>query len=119
MGGFSAKDVAWAIEHCPDQVAPLLAVLIFFSLALGITYKIHKLVNTALLRDQKRTEEIESLKAKLAEDEKQQHKLLILITCAPCISKVNGVWLQDPSRNGGQPPEPIICQYHEAKRRVE
>ena len=39
--------------------------------------------------------------------EKQQHKVIQTVCALPCISKTNATWLQDISRNGGAPPEPI------------
>jgi predicted ABC-type exoprotein transport system permease subunit len=45
--------------------------------------------------------------------EKQQHKIIQLFTACPCVSKKNATWLQDPARNGGQPPEPVTCKYRE------
>jgi hypothetical protein len=45
--------------------------------------------------------------------EKQQKKIIQLVSACPCISKNNATWLQDPARNGGQPPERVICKYME------
>lgn len=39
--------------------------------------------------------------------DKQQHKVIQTISAMPCISKTNATWLQDISKNGGAPPEPI------------
>lgn len=38
---------------------------------------------------------------------KQQHKAIQTISALPCISKTNATWLQDCTKNGGAPPEPI------------
>ena len=40
---------------------------------------------------------------------KQQHKAEETISRLPCISKENGLWLKDVDRNGGEPPEKIVC----------
>ena len=105
MGGLTAKDIAWAVENCPPQ---LVAVVIICILVAVITYKVNRLVTAW----QQEVEEAKILK-------KQLHKLIQLVTAAPCVSKNNGVWLGDETRNGGQPPEPIKCQYLEAKKAVE
>ena len=54
-----------------------------------------------------------------ARTSKQQHKLEQLISACPCVSKLNGLWLQDETRNGGQPPEEIKCIYQKAKDKGE
>ncbi|MBU1108620.1 MAG: hypothetical protein KKB51_18230 [Candidatus Riflebacteria bacterium] len=50
---------------------------------------------------------------------KQGGKLEQLISACPCISKVNGLWLQDETRNGGQPPEKVECAYLKDKGKGE
>ena len=39
--------------------------------------------------------------------DKQQHKAIQTVCALPCINKENATWLQDDTRNGGAPPEPI------------
>jgi len=104
MGGLTGKDIVFAIENCPPELA---AVIIICILVAVITYKVNGLVTAW----QQEVEEAKILK-------KQLHKLIQLVTAAPCVSKNNGVWLGDETRNGGQPPEPIKCLYQEAKGQV-
>lgn len=115
MGGFTAKDIAWALENCPPQ---LVAVIILITLSAWLTWRVNVVISKALSREKERTEEIEALKKHIARQDKQQHKLIQLITQAACISKANGVWLGDESRNGDQPPDAIRCLYLDAKRNL-
>jgi len=109
VGGFTAKDIAWAVENCPPQ---LVAVIVLVTLTALLTWRVNVVVSKALSQEQEQSKKIQAL-------EKQQHKLIQLISSAPCVTKNNGLWLQDPGRNGGQPAEPIKCKYEEAKRKVE
>ena len=116
MGGFTAKDILLKI----GEISPELAIaLIFLALAVVITWKISSLVAVSTAAYKRLEERIEGTENNIVKEKKQRHKVEQLMTAAPCVSKSNGVWLQDESRNGGQPPEPIKCQYIEAKRKVE
>ena len=102
-----------AVEWLLSQLSPtVIAVLFITFLTAWLTFRVNRLITTALAQEGEQT-------ARIAILEKQQGKNIQLISSAPCISKVNGLWLADIKRNGGQPPEPVECQYLSAKRRVE
>ena len=82
----------------------LLLAGIILALLLWTSYRIHKALNNAYTKEQEQNERIAVL-------EKQQSKLITTLNCAPCISKTNSLWLADKRRNGGQPPESIVCKY--------
>ena len=117
MGGVvTAKDVAkWAGENLPPE---LIAILVFLGIAVMITWKISSLVAATTAAYEKHEARFKAVEERQEKDRKQRHKLEQLISAAPCISKVNGLWLQDEARNGGQPPEAIQCKYEDAKRKV-
>ena len=107
MGGLiTAKDIAWAVENCPPQ---LVAVCVIVLLVAWLTIKVDRVVTAGLKR-------IDDLAAENKMLKKQQHKLIQLISAAPCVSKANGIWLGDEGRNGGQSPEPIMCRFEQSKR---
>ena len=115
MGGVvTAKDVAkWAAENLPPE---LLWILAFLGLAVVITWKISRLVAATTAAYEKHEARFKAVEDQQKTEEKQRHKIEQLISAAPCISKNNSLWLQNETRNGGQPPEPIKCLYQEAKR---
>ena len=82
----------------------LLLAGIILALLLWTSYRIHKALNNAYTKEQEQNERIAVL-------EKQQRKLIATLNCAPCICKANSLWLADKDRNGGLPPEPIVCKY--------
>ena len=95
-----------ALENIPLAV---LLVITVVALAVVVTIRYNKKINEA---------EAERVNAKIVK--KQQEKIIQLIEAMPCVSKPNATWLQDETKNGGQPPDyPINCQYHMAKERGE
>lgn len=100
---------SYITENCPPG---LLAGLILFMLTIWLVLRINKVITHAADSQAEQVTRIILL-------EKQQRKLEQTISSAPCVTKNNGLWLQDSKRNGGQPPEPIKCQYLAAKERGE
>ena len=96
---------ALALENIPLAVLLIGAVI---ALAVVVTIRYNKKINEA-----------EAEREQTRVDRKQQQKIIQLLEAAPCISKRNATWLQDETKNGGRPPEPIVCQYHAAKERGE
>lgn len=92
-----------ALENIP--LAALLVVAVV-ALAVVVTIRYNKKISQA---------EADRDEARIVK--KQQDKIIQLLESAPCISKRNATWLQDETKNGGRPPEPIVCQYHAAKER--
>ncbi|HPT47920.1 MAG TPA: hypothetical protein PLM07_18730 [Candidatus Rifleibacterium sp.] len=99
----------WSIEYLISCLSPELVPLVVVALLVSwLTFKANRYFSAAM-------EQAERLNV----IEKQQHKVQQLLSAATCVSKNNGLWLQDPSRNGGQPPEPMCCKYLAAKERGE
>lgn len=94
-----------ALENIPLAALLIIAVV---ALAVIVTVRYNKKISQA-----------EADRARALITEKQQAKIIQLLEAAPCISKRNATWLQDETKNGGRPPEPIACQYHAAKERGE
>ncbi len=94
-----------AIENIPLAVLLIIAVV---ALAVIVAVRYNKKISQA---------EAERAESKIMK--KQQEKIIQLLEAAPCVSKRNATWLQDEAKNGGRPPEPIVCQYHAAKERGE
>lgn len=110
MGGIIEKlSLDLILDNCPPTT---IAAIIVVSLALWAAFRINKVVREALSQEQRQSEAIE-------ENKKQRKKIEALLCDCPCISKNNGLWLQDKNRNGGRPPEPIRCHYYVAKGRDE
>lgn len=89
---------------------PLAVLLIIAVIALAVIVAV---------RYNKKIGEAEAERAEFKTMKKQQEKIIQLLEAAPCVSKRNATWLQDETKNGGRPPEPIMCQYHAAKERGE
>lgn len=97
----------WSIEYLISCISPELVPLVVVALlVMWLTLKANRYFNAAM-------DQAERLNIV----EKQQHKIQQLLSAAACVSKNNGLWLQDPGRNGGQPPEIISCRYLAAKER--
>lgn len=96
---------ALALENIPLTVLLIIAVV---ALAVIVAVRYNKKIGQA-----------EAERAEIKVMKKQQEKIIQLLEAAPCISKRNATWLQDETKNGGRPPEPIMCQYHAAKERGE
>lgn len=96
---------ALALENIPLAVLLIIAVI---ALAVVVTVRYNRKMDAA-----KADKERGQIR------DKQQEKIIQLLEAAPCISKRNATWLQDETKNGGRPPEPIVCQYHAAKERGE
>jgi hypothetical protein len=103
------KALEWALENAPPPVVVLIVAAILVVVIFWLSYRINRLINTALSQEQAQT-------ADIAAGKKQQRKLEQLVEKMPCISKGNATWLQDSTRNGGQPPEPVECEYSRAKK---
>ena len=86
--------------NTPELVAGI-AVLI---LVAWVAIRANKIV------DQKAERCIEQ-DARISLLEKQQHKIICIINRLPIISKDNATWLQDAEKNGGKPPDDIVCLY--------
>ena len=99
----------WMIENCTPE---LIATIVLVCLCIWVVVRVNSALTRAYTCEEAQTRGIAELK-------KQQLKLEQLITTAPCVSKGNATWLQSLDRNGGQPPEPIMCQYHAAKLKGE
>lgn len=89
---------------------PLAALLIIAVIALAVVVTV---------RYNKKISQAENERAEFKIMKKQQEKIIQLLEAAPCVSKRNATWLQDETKNGGRPPEPIVYQYHAAKERGE
>jgi len=99
----------WSIQYLIDNCPPeLIALSVVAILVAWLTYRVNKWLSGGI-NTQERLDTVE----------KQQHKCEQLFEACPCITKCNATWLQDKGRNGGQPPEPIKCQYLAAKARGE
>lgn len=94
-----------AIENIPLAVLLIIAVI---ALAVIVAVRYNKKISQA-----------EAERAEFKVIKKQQEKIIQLLEAVPCVSKRNATWLQDETKNGGRPPEPIVCQYHAAKERGE
>lgn len=94
-----------ALENLPLAVLLIIAVI---ALAVIVAVRYNKKIGEA-----------EAERAEFKIMKKQQEKIIQLLEAAPCVSKRNATWLQDETKNGGRPPEPITCQYHAAKERGE
>lgn len=94
-----------ALENLPLAVLLIIAVI---ALAVIVAVRYNKKISQA-----------EAERAEFRIMKKQQEKIIQLLEAAPCVSKRNATWLQDETKNGGRPPEPIMCQYHAAKERGE
>jgi hypothetical protein len=88
--------VGLVIDNVPLAILLIIAVI---ALAATIAVRYNKKISAAEADRQKHTV-----------CKKQQEKILQLLENAPCISKRNATWLQDETKNGGRPPEPINCQ---------
>ena len=99
----------WSIQYIIDNCPPeLVAAFVLLVMVIWLTYRVNKWLDGGV-----------NMQERQAVTEKQQRKVEQLLESCPCISKANATWLQDKTRNGGQPPEPIKCQYLEARRRVD
>lgn len=94
-----------ALENLPLAILLIIAII---ALAVIIAVRYNKKISQA-----------ENERAEFKIMKKQQEKTIQLLEAAPCVSKRNATWLQDETKNGGRPPEPIVCQYHAAKERGE
>ena len=103
FAGLEKQLTALALEHIPLAVLLIIAVI---ALAVVVTVRYNRKISQA-----------EADRAEAQGVKKQQDKIIQLLEAAPCISKRNATWLQDETKNGGRPPEPIVCQYHAAKER--
>lgn len=103
------KALLWVIENSPPPLVVLIVAIIAVILLLWLSYRINKLITGALSQEHSQTKDI-------AESRKQQRKSEQLLCMCPCISKRNATWLQDVSQNGGQPPEPVECEYLKHKQ---
>lgn len=43
--------------------------------------------------------------------ERQQIKIIQMLSMAACVTKNNATWLQDPRKNGGNPPDGLDCKF--------
>jgi len=92
-----------SLQMIVDNCTPnLIGAVIVFLLTVWLILKINKLVGSV-------QSIIEVLVSSVHTLEKQQRKGEQIITALPCVQKANATWLQDPQRNGGQPPEKITC----------
>lgn len=103
FAAFEKQLTALVLENIPLAVLLIIAVI---ALAVVVTVRYNKKISQA-----------EADRAEAQGVKKQQDKIIQLLEAAPCISKRNATWLQDETKNGGRPPEPIVCQYHAAKER--
>lgn len=97
----------WVIANCTPE---LIATIVLVALTAWVVIRVNAVISKAYACEEAHTAGIVELK-------KQQRKVEQLIAAMPCVSKLNSNWLNDATRNGGQPPEPIMCQYHQAKLR--
>lgn len=95
--------VSMTVQHTPTVI---LLILVLILLAVIITIKSNAAINR--VREEQKKSDI---------DRKQISKLVHTLSCCPCISKTNGLWLQDIKRNGGNPPEKIVCVYISTKEK--
>ena len=107
--GLETLSLKYLFENAPEVLVFIVALCSVF---LYVALRVNAVISKAQADREMFINRIDDL-------EKQQRKNEQLLSAAPCISKNNGLWLQDPKRNGGQPPEPIKCQYLEARRRVD
>lgn len=99
----------WSIQYIVDNCPPeLVAALVLLGLVVWLTYRVNKWLDGGV-----------NMQERQAVTEKQQRKVEQLLENCPCVSKANATWLQDKTRNGGQPPEKICCVYLAAKERGE
>lgn len=97
----------WLLKNISPELAALTAVLFIVG---WLAIRISRVINQAHAQEAEQTARIMLL-------EKQERKLIQLISACPCVSKSNATWLQDQARNGGQPPEKIACVYLVAKEK--
>lgn len=97
--------IQYLIDNCPPELVALSVVVI---LVAWLTYRVNRWLSGGI-----------NTQARIEVIEKQQHKTEQLIEACPCVTKANATWLQDKTRNGGQPPEKICCLYLAAKERGE
>lgn len=116
MGGFlTAKDLAWAVEHCPPQ---LIAVVILLVMAVMITWKVNRLIGEYNCERKKEQEEKEEIKKRIKINEKKTIKLTNCFCMAPCFkhNPTNVIWLQRDDKDGDSPPQKIKCPLIEEQK---
>lgn len=97
--------IQYIIDNCPPELVALSVVVI---LVAWLTYRVNLWLSGGI-----------NIQERLTVTEKQQRKTEQLLEACPCVTKANATWLQDKTRNGGQPPEKICCVYLAAKERGE
>lgn len=115
MGASLQKALEWTIENSPPPVVVFIIVVILIVLLLWLSYRLNKLISGVLSKEQARDDRIAAVEKEQATQAKQQRKSEQLAEKLPCVVKGNATWLQDKTRNGGQPPEPCVCAYLKAK----
>lgn len=99
----------WGFQWIIDNVSPqTIGIVAVFILAMWLVLRVNKVVSDKQANDEEVKDNVRLLT-------KQQHKTQQLVSACPCVSKKNATWLQDPLLNGGAPPDPVICQFLEAK----
>lgn len=87
----------WFMQKCPPDLA---AVVILTGLLLWLALRINRVISHAYDQEAQQTARLDVL-------EKQLGKTIALICRCPRVSKKNGMWLQNPAKNGGEPPDEI------------
>ena len=102
MEGAILKQV---FEYIVNSASPAtIAAGFTFIMAFWLSWRINKVINEALHKEEEQTERIRVC-------EKRTEKIINTICKTPCFrgSSANCVWLQRDDRNGGDLPEVVAC----------
>ena len=97
MTPLEALSIKYLFEHAPETLVFFAALSIVF---IYVSFKVNTLINKA-------NADREAYASRVTVLEKQLWKTITLICKCPKITKANGMWLQNPAKNGGEPPDEI------------
>jgi hypothetical protein len=83
--------IKFLIDNCPPELLAIIVLIVLVAWLTIIANKFYRKISSSAI------------------NERQQRKVEQLISIYPCITKKNATWLQDPTRNGGMPPDEIVC----------
>lgn len=107
------NDIITVIQNCPQQYLSYLVVFMILLLVIWLTIRIDKLVTKAISKEELQNNRIDELFSENAILKKRVEKLMQTVSLLPAVDKKNATWLLDDKRNGGQPPEAIVCKWQE------
>ena len=97
MTALETLSIKYLFEHAPETLVFFVAL---FTVFLYVAIRVNGLISKA-------NADREQYAARVAVLEKQQNKTIALICKCPRVSKKNGMWLQNPAKNGGEPPDEL------------